>query len=270
MALMVVASLLLSLTAFCREGVKIVFYDVGRLYDTLPSLFYDDTEYTPSGKRAWSSERYALKIKNISRVIDSLSAEIVVLYGVESEGVVRDLTLSSQRDYSYLHRTTDYYDGLDFALLYFGDMFFVERVSVARSYTCVEGEIEGRRVAFHLARRGDKVRSLAQEQGREARDLDLLWGRFSRRDLSRLGAEDLLRDAERKGQGDSYAYGEWRMRNRLGVKCRDQKLAWRSGIYISRWLLGENLHAPHPTYLNGEYHAGYSNCLPHYIYVSGL
>ena len=40
-----------------ERTVGIAFYDVDRLYDTLPALFYDDEEYTPRGRLRWTAER---------------------------------------------------------------------------------------------------------------------------------------------------------------------------------------------------------------------
>ena len=36
--------------ALGQRPVGIAFYDVDRIYDTLPALFYDDADYTPEGR----------------------------------------------------------------------------------------------------------------------------------------------------------------------------------------------------------------------------
>ena len=100
-----------------RVQTGIAFYDVDRIYDTLPALFYDDEEYTPQGRRHWDTERYRRKIRNTAAVIDSMGLEIVALWGVENEAVVRDLVTSCRGDYSYIHRTLNTLDGTDFAQL---------------------------------------------------------------------------------------------------------------------------------------------------------
>lgn len=100
------------------------FYDADRLYDTLPSPFYDDADFTPQGRLKWDTERYRSKIRRTAAVIDSIALPLVALYGVENERVVRDLAAACRGDYSYLHRTLNTLDGLDFALLYYGDRFF--------------------------------------------------------------------------------------------------------------------------------------------------
>ena len=44
-----------------QPSLGIALYDVDRLYDTIPSKFYDDRDYTPSGSLGWSADRYARK-----------------------------------------------------------------------------------------------------------------------------------------------------------------------------------------------------------------
>ena len=80
-----------------------------------PSPFYDDTDFTPQGRLKWDTERYRSKIRRTAAVIDSMALPLVALYGVENERVVRDLAAACRGDYSYLHRTLNTLDGLDFA-----------------------------------------------------------------------------------------------------------------------------------------------------------
>lgn len=109
--------------ALGQRPVGIAFYDVDRIYDTLPALFYDDADYTPEGRLRWTSERYTRKIRNTAAVIDSMALPLVALWGVENEQVVRDIAAACEGEYSYLHRTLNSLDGMDFALLYYGDLF---------------------------------------------------------------------------------------------------------------------------------------------------
>ena len=44
-------------------------------------------------------------------------------------------------DYSYLHRTLTSLDGMDFAPLYYGDLFYPTRDEPGRRYLYVEGEL---------------------------------------------------------------------------------------------------------------------------------
>lgn len=106
--------------SYGQRPIGIAFYDVDRIYDTVPALFYDDADYTPEGRLHWTAERYARKIRNTAAVIDSMALPLVALWGVENEQVVRDIAAACRGDYSYLHRTLNSLDGMDFALLYYG------------------------------------------------------------------------------------------------------------------------------------------------------
>ena len=113
--------------SYGQRPIGIAFYDVDRIYDTVPALFYDDADYTPEGRLHWTAERYARKIRNTAAVIDSMALPLVALWGVENEQVVRDIAAACRGDYSYLHRTLNSLDGMDFALLYYGDLFYPTR-----------------------------------------------------------------------------------------------------------------------------------------------
>ena len=141
--------------AAAQGGFGVAYYDVDKFYDTIPSKFYDDKTYTPAGRMRWNSERYRRNVENTVRVIDSMAMPVVVLYGVESEDVVRDIVQASGEDYTYIHRTQDYNNGLDFAVLYFADRFFVDRVTPWRGALCVEGEAEVNEIKWKYA--GQKV-----------------------------------------------------------------------------------------------------------------
>ena len=135
-----------------RPRTGFAFYDVDRLYDTLPSPFYDDTDFTPQGRLKWDTERYRSKIRRTAAVIDSMALPLVALYGVENERVVRDLAAACRGDYSYLHRTLNTLDGLDFALLYYGDRFFPHRTEPGDRTLYVEGTLRRDTVGLLLVR----------------------------------------------------------------------------------------------------------------------
>ena len=160
------------------QRATIAFWNTENLFDTIPSPFYDDTEWTPHGMRKWNTERYGTKIANLSRVLDELSADIVGLAELENEAVVRDLVRTLKTDYNYIHLTSGDSRGIDLALLYKGDKFFPDNVSdpdhaqasgygsvpipaarlirsgTGREFLCVEGELMGERITLivcHMA-----------------------------------------------------------------------------------------------------------------------
>ncbi|MFI3269706.1 MAG: hypothetical protein SNG14_03250 [Rikenellaceae bacterium] len=265
-----------------QEGrsVGVALYDVGRFYDTIPSKFYDDKRYTPRGKGRWSSERYRTKVAQIVKVIDSLRMPIVILNGVESLDVVRDIQSASTLDYSARHATLDYYDGLDFAILYFGDMLQINKIANHHHYTYFGGELLGHSIAIHLTRRGDKLRTVLPPDRAEAAEITLAWGRLSSKDLQRLEMSDPLLSEEKLGRGDTKGGSGWYLKNRIGVKLQSRSTLQeaatqrkcvtlgRSGIYIARQLLSKGETKPLATYTNGGYTGGYSSHLPQYIFIN--
>lgn len=203
--------LLLLLLALCVATVRaqrqpalgIAFYDLDGLYDTIPALFYDDSDHTPRGRLAWDSERYRRKIAHTAAVIDSMGLPLVALYGVENEAVVRDLSAACRGDYSYLHSTMNAFDGLDFALLYYGDLFRPLDVEQGRDYLCIEGVLRSDTLALVLSCDYRMARWAVRELRGDRPGLRLLVaGRTPHRDAARLGLGDPLRRAERAGRGN--------------------------------------------------------------------
>jgi hypothetical protein len=135
-------------------------------YDTIPSLFYDDTDYTPEGRLRWSGERYRAKVERAGAVIGRMAMPLAGVYGVENEEVVKDLVRASDLPYSYVHRTLNTLDGMDFALLYYADRFFTERIETGYGYLCVEGMLDGKPTAVLLTR-GDRYAAELLEELRE-------------------------------------------------------------------------------------------------------
>lgn len=118
--------------------VSVGFYNAENLFDTVPSPFYDDSEYTPQGRNGWNTERYRRKLANLARVIDEAGFDVLGLAEVENEEAVRDLVAALKDDYTYIHRTSGDRRGIDLALLYKGDKFFPDEVKLIRSETTRE------------------------------------------------------------------------------------------------------------------------------------
>jgi len=188
------------LRAQTRLGVA--FYDTDHLYDTVPALFYNDEKYTPDGELHWTAARYDRKIAAIASVIDSLGMPLVGLAGVENEQVVRDLAARCTAPYCYLHRTLNTLDGLDLALLYYGDLFVPGRIETGWGYLLVEGELAGRPVAIVLSRQSRFVPGLLEELRERRPGVPLLaMGRTETVAPARFGLRDALQRAERAGEG---------------------------------------------------------------------
>ncbi len=276
--LLTVLALLIHKPGRAGTPVSIGFYNVENLYDTVPSLFHDDRDYTPQGRMHWNSKRYQNKLQNLSRVIDEMSLDIIGLSEIESEQAIRDLVLTLKTDYNYIHRTTGDYRGMDLALLYKGDKFLPEEVQLIRSdasreFLYVRGELLGRRIDLlvcHLPsllnereyreRAMRRLYAFADSLQRNDRDACLvIMGDFNadprdpimRRNMhtSRKATADgmllfnPLLTAARQGMG-SYVYdNRWHLYDNIFLSGKfliGERFAYlRSGIFIRPWLLTE-------------------------------
>lgn len=101
--------------------VSVGFYNTENLFDTVPSPFYNDREFTPDGAKGWDTERYRRKLANLARVIDDGGFDLIALAEVENEAVIRDLVASLDDAYCYIHRSSSDRRGID-RLIVAGDL----------------------------------------------------------------------------------------------------------------------------------------------------
>ena len=117
--------LLCSLALQGQNRITVMFYNTENLYDTVDDPDKDDDEYTPSGSRRWTRNRYWTKIGNLCKVIvaadEDTAPDIIGLCEVENYSVMTDLTKRSPlRHLEYRYVMTESADtrGIDVALLY--------------------------------------------------------------------------------------------------------------------------------------------------------
>lgn len=137
--------------ASARDVVKVAFYNVENLYDTVPDPTGRDADYSPPGRMKWETGRYSAKLANIARVLDALDADVAALAEIESETAVRDLVMTLKTDYNYIHLPGGDTRGMNLALLYKGDKFVPDTarlvgIATAREALYVRGELYGERV----------------------------------------------------------------------------------------------------------------------------
>lgn len=258
-------SILTVFFATAQKPIGVAYYDLDKLYDTIPALFYNDEDYTPAGRYGWTTERYRRKILHTAAVIDSMGLPLVALWGVENEAVVRDLAAACRGDYSYLHRTLNSLDGMDFALLYFGDAFCPERVEEGRRYLYAEGTLGRDTVGLVLCAEDRMAAWVVRDLREERPGVRLLvLGRSEGLDPAAFGLRDIHAAAARAGRGTVRSRGRWRMRERILV---DTAFRVRGGdVFMRRYLLDAKTGNPLPTYSKGRYRGGYSYALPVYGY----
>lgn len=255
------------------QRLGIAYYDVERLYDTVVSPFYNDTDYTPEGRLRWNTERYRRKIAHTAAVLDSMALPLVALYGVENEAVVRDLVQACCGDYSYFHRTLDKPDGLDFALLYYGDRFFPHYTEPGNNYLYIEGSLasdvgEPCDTLGLLLCRNERMACLLSNCLRKERPGAklLILGRFKPAEIRDRGFRDATARAERAGRGNFFRRAGWQMRDRIAADTALR--VERCDVYVRRWLLDPQNGKPLPTYEYTRYRGGYGSRLPIFLYIS--
>lgn len=108
------------------EKLRVSFYNVENLFDTIDEPIKIDEEFTPDSKKLWNTERYNDKLGKLSRVFASMgdgqNAPIVVgLAEVENKTAINDLLKTpafSAHKYGIVHQESPDMRGIDLALLF--------------------------------------------------------------------------------------------------------------------------------------------------------
>ncbi len=110
--------------------LRIAFYNVENLFDTIDDPITNDEEFLPNGKQKWDSKKYNHKLDQMSRVLSSIdSTELPAIIGlceVENRLVVEDLINHPELkdgNYDIIHKESPDFRGIDVALIYRTDLF---------------------------------------------------------------------------------------------------------------------------------------------------
>ncbi len=111
---------------------RIVFYNVENLFDTVNDPLRADDDFTPSGSRRWNAFRLQHKIENIYRALAAAGGwntpAIIGLCEVENMYVLEKLAYETglkRHDYQIIHRNSDDPRGIDVAVLFRPDRFYL-------------------------------------------------------------------------------------------------------------------------------------------------
>lgn len=160
--------------------LRIGFYNVENLFDTIDQPDTRDEEFTPNSKKEYHSLRYWQKIKHIGTVLNAMpggSPDVIGLAEVENRAVLEDLVNKQLRkEYSIAHFESPDTRGIDVALLYKTALMEIEQaraipVSFAfdddlktRDILLVKASIQKETVHFFVnhwpSRRGGKIQSM--------------------------------------------------------------------------------------------------------------
>jgi endonuclease/exonuclease/phosphatase family metal-dependent hydrolase len=132
LSLVFICSFLLSTESFSqKKQFKVVcvgFYNLENLFDTIDHENVNDVEFTPSGSKAWTYDKYSDKLSRLAEVISQIATDISpdgpAILGVseiENRGVLEDLAKQpaiASRRYQIVHYDSPDYRGIDVAMLY--------------------------------------------------------------------------------------------------------------------------------------------------------
>ena len=109
-----------------------MFWNVENLYDTLSDPNIEYNEFTPTGEKRWTIDKYNRRLDNLSQVFSAISdaqggfPAIVGLSEVENGSVLRALLARKRMSgshYRFIHYESNDSRGVDCGLLYRSDKF---------------------------------------------------------------------------------------------------------------------------------------------------
>ena len=124
--------LLVITVSFAQKPIKIVFYNVENLFDTINDPEIRDDEFTPQGPKKWNTAKYKKKLSNLERVfydIASIDKDFPVAIGlaeIENRNVLEDIVTCPKlapANYRIVHYDSPDARGVDVAMLYRPDIF---------------------------------------------------------------------------------------------------------------------------------------------------
>lgn len=124
---------------------SVAFYNLENLFDTIvdpdTNLILRE-EFTPSGPKAWNTEKYYIKLDNLAKVLSQLGTElcpngpaVIGVAEVENETVLKDLInrpMLKNRNYKIVHFDSPDERGIDVAFLYQPNRFVLEKAWIRR------------------------------------------------------------------------------------------------------------------------------------------
>jgi len=104
------------------QTVRFAFYNVENLFDIYDDPKTSDEEFTPTGKKEWTEERYQKKLDQLSTVVADLKfPDILGVCEVENNKVLLDWTANrtlTDKNYNIVHFDSPDKRGIDNGLLY--------------------------------------------------------------------------------------------------------------------------------------------------------
>ena len=130
----------------------IAFYNVENLYDTIPDPSKNDTEFIPTSKHQWNTNRYKKKIQDLAMVMDSMGFPAIVgVCEIENGDVLKDWCKAMNPYYLFIHHQSPDYRGIDNGFLYQPAYFRPIADKAIQVKIEVDGKIEPTRDILHVS-----------------------------------------------------------------------------------------------------------------------
>ena len=114
-------------TTATNAPVRVAFYNVENLFDTVDDPKTHDEEFTPTSKKQYTEARYAEKLDRLGEVIGRMAFPALIgLAEVENRAVLEALLKTDRfngQQYGIEHFDSPDFRGIDVALLYRKDLF---------------------------------------------------------------------------------------------------------------------------------------------------
>jgi predicted extracellular nuclease len=120
----------INLSAQNRDQLRLAFYNVENLFDTINDPLTNDDEFTPAGMRGWYFSRYLDKLDHIYKTITAIGEwdppAVVGFCEIENRGVLYDLVAKTpfvKNGYEIIHQDSPDKRGIDVGLIYHPKFF---------------------------------------------------------------------------------------------------------------------------------------------------
>ncbi|MFI3265958.1 MAG: endonuclease/exonuclease/phosphatase family protein [Rikenellaceae bacterium] len=282
------------------QSIKAAFYNVENMFDTINDPFILDSEFTPWGRMHWDGVRYRAKVEGVARVVSEMEADIVALAEVENENVVKDLVATIEDvDYAYVHYNSSDRRGIDIAILYRPERFFIDSMQVFKIQThrreiiTLFGEVSGQKVIFsacHLPSllTDERTRTIVSQQAAiyfdwlasvDSSAYCIIAGDFNATPSSSqmqaiLDGETSMNLINAMAELDkqyTYAFGSKRLNFDYFLVGANLENKFTTNLFVASYLfdneLGKSMVVK-PTYHSGSYVGGISDHLPIIIEIN--
>lgn len=130
----------LSFCSFSQRQIDVVFYNVENLFDTINQPGVRDGEFTPEGKKHWTSDRYKTKLDHIQEVMNQFEQlGVMGVCEIENKSVLQDLIVDKPQ-MSIAHVESNDARGIDVGLIYNHEIFNCDTVQFLRFELEVDGK----------------------------------------------------------------------------------------------------------------------------------